>query len=77
MDREVHIFASAAETRFTVKGSDTVPGRVFSSLFEAARHARTEANSEGFVVIYDETAKGVNRIPFSIAAVAPAVPLVR
>jgi hypothetical protein len=73
MKGEFHIFASAADSCFTVKEIDAEPGRVFSSLFEAARHARTESKSEeGFVVIHDDTAKAVNRIPFHITPSAEA-----
>jgi hypothetical protein len=40
---------------------------VFSSLFEAARHARTVSSSnEGFVMIYGADGQPVNRIPFCI-----------
>jgi hypothetical protein len=65
---EFHIIASGADTCFTVQESEASPGREFSSLFEAARHARTMSNNAGFVVIYDESANYINRIPFSISS---------
>ena len=75
MNGEFHIFASATESRFTLKGCGQHPAREFSSLFEAARHARTRSSSlKGFVIIYDESAKGVNRIPFSITPSSAAQP---
>lgn len=67
MNREFHIFASRADTRFIVKG-DGYP-REFRSLFEAARHARSIAgNDGGLLVIHDEENSGVNRIPLLWAA---------
>ena len=67
MIREFHIFASDFDTRFTMKGSPGTPLQEFSSLFEAARHARTASGSEdGFVMIYGEGGQAVNRIPFYV-----------
>jgi hypothetical protein len=64
MNREFHIFASDFDTRFTIKGIKGRAPREFPSLFEAARHARgVSGNEDGFVVIYDQTGKAVNRIP--------------
>jgi hypothetical protein len=67
MSREFQIFASDADSCFTFNGIGEGPRKVFSSLFEAARHARTQSGGEGGVlVIYDEAANAINRIPFSI-----------
>lgn len=64
MNREFHIVAKS-ETRFTLKGDGDNPRRVFSSLFEAARHVRSSVDGgEGWVVIFDESENSVNRIPF-------------
>jgi hypothetical protein len=39
----------------------------FSSLFQAAKHARAIAGSaDGALVIYEESGKTMNRIPFKI-----------
>ncbi len=66
MNREFHIVAKS-ETRFTLKGTGGAPRRVFSSLFEATRHVRSRAAvGEGWVVIFDECAQSVNRIPFVV-----------
>ena len=67
MNTEFHIFASHCETRFTIKGIPGTPPQEFSSLFEAARHARTTLGSDdGFVMIYSAGGQAVNRIQFSI-----------
>jgi hypothetical protein len=67
MNREFHIFASDLDTRFTIKGTLGAAPKVFSSLVEAARHARTGSGSEeGFVVIHGAMGEAVNRIPFSV-----------
>jgi hypothetical protein len=64
MTREFHIVASDSETRFTLKGTPGTSPEEFSSLFEAARHARTASGGEdGFVMIYGEGGLSVNRIP--------------
>jgi len=66
MNREFHIVAKS-ESRFTIKGDVGAPRRVFSSLFEAARHVRSSADAgEGWVVIFDESENSVNRIPFLV-----------
>ena len=63
--REFHIVVSDWCTCFTIKGLAGEAQKQFSSLFEAARHARAISGSaEGFVVISDESGKAVNRIPF-------------
>ena len=68
MNREFHIFASDFDTRFTMKETPEDSTHVFSSLFEAARHARSASGSdEGVVVIYGETGENVNRIPFCVS----------
>jgi hypothetical protein len=65
--KEFHIFASHFDTRFTMTETPGAPPQVFSSLFEAARHARTASGSaDGFVMIYGEGGQGVNRIPFYV-----------
>lgn len=65
--REFHIFASHFDTCFTMKGIPGGDPLVFSSLFEAARHARTTSGSDdGFVLIYGEGGQAVNRIPFYV-----------
>ena len=65
MKREFHIFASRMAGQFIMKGVGEGYPRVFTSLFEAARHARTLPGCEGgLLVIYDEEEKAVNRIPF-------------
>ena len=65
MKREFHIFASRMEGRFVMKSVGEGYPREFTSLFEAARHARTLPDCEGgLVIIYDEEGKAVNRIPF-------------
>ncbi|MEP6672491.1 MAG: hypothetical protein ABJF10_25230 [Chthoniobacter sp.] len=67
MNREFHIFASDFDTQFTMKGTPEDSGQVFSSLFEAARHARSASGSDaGEVVIYGGAGETVNRIPFCI-----------
>jgi len=67
MHKEFHIFASHFDTRFTMTGIPGTPPLVFSSLFEATRHARTAADSDdGFVMIYGEGGQAVNRIPFCV-----------
>jgi len=66
MNEEFHVIASACETQFTV----TVDGRLveFSSLFAAARHARSASGRDrGFVVINDEYGRAMSRIPFGVA----------
>jgi len=70
MNTEFHIFASDYDTRFTIKraAEEDATQVVFSSLFEAARHARTTSGSEdGVVVIYGEAGENVNRIPFFVS----------
>ena len=68
MLRDFHIFAFDLERRFRLKGMGGEPDQEFSSLFEAARHARTIAGAvDGFVVINNEFGKSSNRIPFNIA----------
>jgi len=67
MHNEFHIFASNRDTCFTMKGDPETPPLVFSSIFEAARHARATAGiGDGFVTIYNEDHEGVNRIPFCV-----------
>jgi len=67
MNREFHIFASHFDTRFTLKGMNGREPREFRSLFEATRHARGESpHDDGCVVIYDQSGKVVNRIPFHV-----------
>lgn len=67
MLKEFHIFAFDLERRFRLKGVGEVPDREFSSLFEAARHARAMADcADAFVVINNEFGKATNRIPFHI-----------
>jgi len=67
MHKEFHIFASHFDTRFTMTGIPGTPPQVFSSLFAAARHARTLSGSDdGFVMIYGEGREAANRIPFYV-----------
>jgi hypothetical protein len=67
MLRDFHIFAFDLERRFRLKGVGGEPDQEFSSLFEAARHARAIAGAvNGFVVINNEFGKATNRIPFHI-----------
>ena len=48
-------------------GIPGTPPQVFSSLFAAARHARTLSGSDdGFVMIYGEGREAANRIPFYV-----------
>ncbi len=69
MNQEFHIFASDFDTRFTIQGRNGRAPKEFRSLFAAARHARkVSENDDGFVVIYDQTGKIVNRIPFRVPA---------
>ena len=65
MDSEFLIIASDSETSFTMLGDgDPVE---FSSLFEAARHARaTSGCDNGIVVIRNESGKAMSRIPFNV-----------
>jgi hypothetical protein len=64
MSMEFHIFASDRNSSFELEipGED---GRIeFCSLFAAARHARKHPRARNAtVVIHDQTAKFVNRIP--------------
>ena len=67
MSKEFHIFAKNFDSRFIVKRFGDVHGTEFLSLFEAARHARSQAlSSDGYVVIHNEDRKEWNRIPFRI-----------
>jgi len=66
MVTEFHIVASNYDTCFTMEGG--AGPLEFSSLFEAARHARSACDSDnGLVVISDESGTSLNRIPFNIA----------
>ena len=66
MNKEIQIIASVCETTFTTTGA--AGPMEFSSLFEAARHARASSECKnGFVVIRDQREKTTNRIPFNIA----------
>jgi hypothetical protein len=55
--------------RFTMK---EVGGDVkieFPSLFQAARHARAVAGTaDGAVIIFEESGKTMNRIPFNVVS---------
>jgi hypothetical protein len=52
MNRGFHISALAQQGRFVVKGVGEGFPREFASLFEAARHARTQSNCQrGLVLI--------------------------
>jgi len=67
MKKEFHIFARKADTQVIMKGVGEEYPREFASLFEAARHARSQSDIEGgLMVIYDEEDAMVNRIPFGI-----------
>ena len=67
MNREFHIVASKMETCFTMKGLAGGADIQFSSLFEAARHARSTSGCEdGTVVINDESGRAMSRIPFIV-----------
>jgi hypothetical protein len=59
MSREFHIFASAQENRFVVRSHGESPSREFASLFEAARHARTEPNSRRGLVLICSYCRGI------------------
>jgi len=67
MNREFHIFASDSGSGFTMKGIKGRAPMQFPTLFEATRHARGESpHEDGLVVIYDQSGKVVNRIPFHV-----------
>jgi hypothetical protein len=66
MNGEFHIFASKRQTRFVVRAMDEGVPKEFTSLFEAARHARTQTTGAGIVVIHDAEGWTVNRIPFGV-----------
>jgi hypothetical protein len=67
MKREFHILATRLEGQFVMEGIGEGYPRVFPSLTEAARHARSQPDSEdGLVVIYDEEDQAVNRIPLQL-----------
>lgn len=64
MNREFHILATSLEGQFVMEGIGEGYPRVFPSLTEAARHARSLSDSgDGTVVIYDQEDQAVNRIP--------------
>jgi len=66
ISREFHIFAGLSGTQFVVKSMRDGYPRTFPTLFEAARHARTQPDCEGgSIVIYDEEGRLLNRIPIS------------
>jgi hypothetical protein len=65
MIEDFHVIASACETRFTTKGE--AGPMVFSSLVDAARHARrSSGGKDGFLVISNEYGKAMSRIPFNV-----------
>jgi hypothetical protein len=67
MNREFHILATSLEGQFVMDGIGEGYPRVFLSLTEATRHARSLAdNGDGMVVIYDQEDQAVNRIPLQL-----------
>ena len=68
MNREFHVMVSRLGNRFVMKELGGDEKREFPSLFQAARHARALAgSSDGASVIYEESGKTMNRIPFRVA----------
>lgn len=66
MSSEFHILPRASGSQFVVKSMRPGYPRSFPTLFEAARHVRTQTNGEGVViVIFDEEGRVLNRIPLS------------
>jgi hypothetical protein len=54
--------------RFIMKELGGDVQQEFPSLFQAARHARAMAGTaDGAVVIYEESGRSMNRIPFNVA----------
>ena len=69
MNREFHVMVSRFGNRFVMKELGGDEKKEFTSLFQAARHARAMAGSaDGALVIYEESGKTMNRIPFKVAS---------
>lgn len=65
METEFHIYASKFDTCFVMRGIGEGYPMQFPSFYEAALHARTQPGCDkGLVVIHDEKAGLVSRIPF-------------